>query len=106
MGFQDKIVESVKNARISLTVDEYRMLRYLITSETIPCVMEARFADPLEGPGLVEEADDNDDPNVEFLAARVLERPSHEGTRLVRGRRKRECLWKRPWAWRLMSHTA
>jgi hypothetical protein len=44
------IVDSFKNAGISLMLDDDRGLRYLVTSETTQCLLEARFADPFAGP--------------------------------------------------------
>jgi hypothetical protein len=73
------VIEDCRNAGISLTLDSDRVIQCLTTPETARCLPRVPFGDPFAGLAFVKDEDEDEDPNVEALAAGLVERPQHDG---------------------------
>jgi hypothetical protein len=106
------MAEGFGNAGISLILDGNGVVRCLITPETAQYLLGVPFADPFACLALVDEENEDGDPNVEVFAARLLERLRHEAgeeeaqegmpMKGSRGRGARCCLFRKPFT--ILNH--
>jgi hypothetical protein len=66
------IVQSFRNARISLILDDDRVVRCNITSDPAQFLLGTPFSDPLGHFVAEEEEDGGDDPNIEIFEMQML----------------------------------
>jgi hypothetical protein len=88
------VVESFQNAGVLLMLNDDRILCCRVTPETVHCLLETLFADPLVGLELGDEDEEDGDLDLEIFAARVLGRLIHEETEKGEGNVRGMCVWR------------
>jgi hypothetical protein len=71
------IIQSVRNAGISLLLDDDRVIRCNVTPNPTPCIIATPFADT-RGNLAIEKEDEGEDPNLEIFEMQMLD-PSESG---------------------------
>jgi hypothetical protein len=67
------IVQSCRNAGISLILDDVHVIRCEITPNAVCCIIDTLFADRLGDLATKEEKYEGEDPNLEIFEMRMLD---------------------------------